>query len=80
MKAITLRSGTEVQPPKGTMKYEEKKKEEEKEREDEWVEVKVKKELRLQPPKHMVNNQVEDQKKEVKPYKPPTPYPERLGK
>ena len=32
----------------------------------------------------MVNTQVEgqkkDQKKEVKPYKPPTPYPERLGK
>ena len=32
----------------------------------------------------MVNTQVEgqkeDQKKEVKPYKPPAPYPERLGK
>ena len=44
MKAITLRSGTKVQPPKGTMEYEEKKKKEEKEQEDEWVEVQVKKE------------------------------------
>ena len=31
MKEITLRSGIEVQPIKGTMEYEEK------EREDEWV-------------------------------------------
>ena len=84
MKAITLRSGTKVQSLKGIMEYEEKKKEEEKEQEDEWVEVQVKKELGLQPPKHMVNTQVEgqkeDQKKEVKPYKPPAPYPKRLGK
>ena len=84
VKAITLRSGIEVQPPKGTMEHEEKKKKEEKEQEDEWVEVQVKKEPGLQPSKHMVNTQVEgqkeDQKKEVKPYKPPAPYPERLGK
>ena len=39
VKAITLRSGTEVQPLKGIIEYEEKKKEEEKEREDKWVEV-----------------------------------------
>ena len=39
VKVITLRSGTEVQPPKGIIEYEEKKKEEEKEKEDEWVEV-----------------------------------------
>ena len=31
VKAITLRSGTKVQPPKGTIEYEKKKKEEEKE-------------------------------------------------
>ena len=31
VKAITLKSGTEVQPPKGTIEYEEKKKEEKKE-------------------------------------------------
>ena len=83
-KAITLRSEIEVQPPKRTMEYEEKKKEEEKEQEDEWIEVQVKKEPGLKPSKHMVNTQVEgqkeDQKKEVKPYKPPAPYPKRLGK
>ena len=39
VKEITLRSGIEVQPPKGTMEYEEKQKEEKKEREDEWVKV-----------------------------------------
>ena len=83
VKLITLKSETKIQPLKGTMD-EEKKKEEEKEQEDEWVNVQVKKEPGLQPPKHMVNTQVEgqkeDQKKEVKPYKPPAPYPERLGK
>ena len=35
VKAITLKSETEVQRPKGTMENEEKNKEEEKEREDE---------------------------------------------
>ena len=44
----------------------------------------MKKEPGLQPPKHIVNTQVEgqkeDQKKEVKPYKLLAPYPERLGK
>ena len=80
-----MRSGIEIQNPKVTVEYEkEKSKEKEKEQEDEWVEVQVKKESGLQPPKHMVNTQVEgqkeDQKKEVKPYKPPALYPERLGK
>ena len=66
VKAITLRSGTKVQPPKGTMEYEEKKKEEKKEWEDEWIEVQVKKEPGLQPPKHLMNTQVEGQKEDKK--------------
>ena len=44
LKAITLRSGTEIPTLKETVEYEEKKKEEYKEQEDEWVEVKVEKE------------------------------------
>ena len=45
LKAITLRSGIEIRPPKVTVEYEkEKKKEEKKEQEDEWVEVQEEKE------------------------------------
>ena len=44
----------------------------------------MKKEPRLQPPKYMVNTQIEgqkeDQNKKVKPYKLPALYPERLAK
>ena len=75
LKAITLRSGTEIQTPKATMDYEqEKKKDEEKVQENEWIEVQVEKEqeeelvIEKPPPPP------------VKPYKPPAPYPQRLKK
>ena len=48
LKAITLRSGIEIPTPKATVKYEEKKKKEDKEQEDEWIEVKVEKEPKIQ--------------------------------
>ena len=45
LKSITLRCGTEIQPPKAIVNYEkEKKKAEEQEQEDEWVKVQEEKE------------------------------------
>ena len=75
LKAITLRSGTDIQTPKATVDYEqEKKKDEEKIQENEWIESQVDKEqdeeqVIEKPPPPL-----------VKPYKPPAPYPQRLKK
>ena len=48
LKAITLRSETEILTPKTTVEYEEKKKEDDKKQEDEWVEVKIEKKSEIQ--------------------------------
>ena len=73
VKAITLRSGTEIQTPKAIMDYEEKKNEEEKEQDDERVEApeepKVKKENKAKPKAPL-----------IQPYELPVPYPQRLKK
>ena len=75
VKAITLRSGTEIQTSKATIEYEEKKNEGEKEQDDEKVE--TPKELEVK----------EENKEKVKPkappiqlYEPLVPYPQRLKK
>ena len=74
LKAITLRSGTEIRTPKATVDYEqEKKKDEEKVQEDEWIEVQVEKEQEEE-------QVIEKPPPQVKPYKPPAPYPQRLKK
>ena len=75
LKAITLRSGTEISTPKVTVEYEKKKKEEDKEQEDKWVEVKVEKELEIQN-----ENKEKPKSPPIQPYKPPASYPERLKK
>ena len=76
LKAITLRSGLDIPTPKATVEYEEKKKEEVKEQEDEWVEVKVERELKIQKG----NKEKPKSSPPIQPYKPPAPYPERLKK
>ena len=68
VKAITLISGTEIQTPKATMKYEEKKKEGEKELESERVEI-------LEEPKVKVENKKKVKSPTIRPYEPPVPYP-----
>ena len=75
VKAITLRSGTEIQTPKATMDYEEKKNKREKEQDDEKAET----------PKEL---EVKEENKEkampipppIKPYEPPITYPQTLKK
>ena len=75
IKAITLRSGTEIQTPKATVEYEDKKREGEVVQEDEWVEVDVQKEPEVQKEK-----QKKPQAPQIRPYEPPAPYPQRLKK
>ena len=73
IKAITLRSGTEIQILKATLEYEEKKNEAEKEHGDEGAEIpkepEVKMEVKAKPKAPL-----------IQPYEPPVPYPQRLKK
>ena len=73
MKAITLISGTEIQTPKATMKYEEKKKEGEKELESERVET-------SEEPKVKVENKEKAKAPLIRPYEPPVPCPQSVMK
>ena len=73
MKAITLISGTEIQTPKATMEYKEKKKEGEKEPKSERVET-------SEEPKVKVENKEKAKSPPIRPYEPPVPYLQRLKK
>ena len=73
VKAITLISGTEIQTPKATMEYKEKKKEGEKELERERVET-------SEESKVKVENKEKAKSPPIRPYEPPVPYPQRLKK
>ena len=73
VKAITLISSTEIQTPKATMEYEEKKKEREKAPESERVET-------SEEPKVKVENKEKAKSPPIRPYEPPVPYPQRLKK
>ena len=73
VKAITLISGTEIQTPKATMEYKEKKKKGEKETESERVET-------SEEPKVKVENKEKAKSPPIRPYKPLVPYPQRLKK
>ena len=68
VKAITLRSGTEIQTPKATVEYEEKKNEGEKEQDDERAET-------LNEPKVKKEEKAKPKAPPIKPYEPPAPYP-----
>ena len=68
VKAITLRSGTEIQTPKATKEYEEKKNEGEKEQDDERVET-------PEEPEVKVEDKAKSKAPPIQPYEPPVPYP-----
>ena len=73
IKAITLRSGTEIQTPKAIKEYEEKKNEGEKEHRDEGAEIPKAPEVKME-------EEVKPKAHPIQPYEPPTPYLERLKK
>ena len=72
VKAITLRSGTEIQIPKATIEYEEKNNEGEKEQDDESIET-------LKEPEMKEENKEKANPKAppIQPYEPPVLYPQR---
>ena len=73
MKAITLISGTEIQTPKATIEYEEKKKEGEKGPESERVETSEEQKVK-------VENKEKATAAPIRPYEAPVTYPQRLMK
>ena len=73
VKAITLRSGTEIQTPKATLEYEEKKNEGEKEHGDEGAEIPKEPEVKME-------EKPKPKAPPIQPYEPPVPYPQRLKK
>ena len=73
VKAITLRSKTEIQTPKVIMEYEEKKNEGEKEQEDEEPETPKEPEVKME-------DKAKPKAPPIHPYEPPVLYPQRLKK
>ena len=74
LKAITLRSGTEIQTPKAIMEYEEKKNEGEEQQDDQKAETPKESEVKEE------NKEKAKSTPPIKPYEPPVPYPQRLKK
>ena len=75
VKAITLRSGTEIQTPKATMEYKERKNKGEEQQDDQKAETPKEPEV-----KEENNEKAKPTSPPIKPYEPPVLYPQRLKK